>query len=54
MNSLSSYLQELRSLPPEKSVEPEFKNQDRQKQDQKIRWCPLDDPASQLDSMGSL
>ena len=37
MASLTSYLQELRSLPAEKPLEPEFKNQDRQKQDQKIR-----------------
>ena len=35
--SFASYIRELRSLPPEVSLEPEFKNQDRQKQDKKIR-----------------
>ncbi len=35
--SLAGYLQELRSLAPEKALEPELKTQDRQKQDQKIR-----------------
>ena len=30
-------MSELRSLPPEVPLEPEFKNQDRQKQDKKIR-----------------
>lgn len=37
MGSLSAYLEELRTLPPEVPLEPEFKNQDRQKQDKKIR-----------------
>ena len=35
--SLASYIRELRSLPPEIPLEPEFKDQDRQKQDKKIR-----------------
>jgi hypothetical protein len=37
MGSLAAYLDELRSLPAEVALEPEFKDQNRQKQDKKIR-----------------